>query len=65
MNRLNADVEVTADGEYAEHDEVKIVIYNEQADALAEMLRDVSKLPAEYRVFAHELSEAIRIAREG
>lgn len=36
---LTMDIDVTADGEYAQHGEVKIVMTTEQADKLAELLK--------------------------
>jgi hypothetical protein len=38
MNRHGAEIEVTTTGEYAEHGEVKVVMYDEQATALANLL---------------------------
>ena len=65
MNKLNADIEVTTTGEYADNDEVKIVMYTQQADALAGLLEALNPgdVPMEYRVLVHELSTAIRTAR--
>jgi hypothetical protein len=36
---LTMDIDITADGEYAQHGEVKIVMTTEQADKLAELLK--------------------------
>jgi len=35
---LTADIDITTDGEYEQHGEVKIVMTTEQADKLAELL---------------------------
>jgi hypothetical protein len=38
MDRYDAEIEVTTTGEYAEHGEVKVVMYDEQATALVNLL---------------------------
>lgn len=38
MDRHSAEIEVTTTGEYAEHGEVKVVMYDEQATALVSLL---------------------------
>jgi hypothetical protein len=42
MDPLMMDIDVTADGEYAQHGELKIVMTTEQADKLAEVLKHIS-----------------------
>jgi len=38
MNPLTMDIDVTTDGKYEQHGEVKIVMTTEQVDKLAELL---------------------------
>jgi hypothetical protein len=58
MDRYDAEIEVTTTGEYAEHGEVKVVMYDEQATALANLLSRPSiraALDADESVEAGEL----------
>lgn len=38
MDAMDAEIDIMVDGEYAEHDEVKIVMTRTQTEALAELL---------------------------
>lgn len=68
---LTMDIDVTTDGEYEQHGEVKVVMTTEQLDKLAELLdrhidRDVVALDnddPEGAVFVELLVAAIREAR--
>lgn len=38
MDAMDTEIDITVDGEYAEHDEVKIVMTRTQVEALGELL---------------------------
>jgi hypothetical protein len=71
-NRINAPVDITADGQYREFDEVKIVVYRDQAAKLVELLDrhidlDVVRLDnddPEGAMFVGDLVKALRDSLE-
>lgn len=72
MDPLTMDIDITTDGEYEQHGEVKVVMTTEQLDKLAELLdlhidKDVvanDNNDPEAAVFVDMLVYAIRQARK-